>query len=684
MKLIPDFVSRWFNPQSTTEKRFHPSQDPPSWFVDFIAGASAAGVRVTPDTAMTFAAVYAAVTRIAETLATLPLPIYKNIKDGRERDTEHPLYEKLQLRANPEQTAAQFREMMAGHVLLRGRAFAEIVRHKGGPLDGEIKELWPLHPDRVRKIRVGKQHWFMVQLPGGGEARLHPDQILYHENFGGLSPIKLHARSIGLGIGAEEFGAKFFEQGARISGVLTHPGVLDDKAHTNILESFRKAQEGLKNANRIAILEEGLKWQQIGIAPDEAQYLATHKVKKNDVATIFKIPPHLIGDMEHATFSNIEAQGIEYAKFTILPWAKKFEQDFTVSLLLPSQRKTHFIEYVLDGLMRGDIKTRYDSYAVGRQWGWLSANEVRRFENMNSMGPQGDIYLVPVNMVNAQTVVSGEDPQDPGDEDPEDDLDDEGRQAPARRQAPHRAAARGLARRRKIQNSFARLFAEAEGRIVRREVNDLLPKLKKILGQRNVGDAEAAIETFYDDHRKFVIPRLAPVVSTLMEAIAEASSEEIGAHPVRREDLARFSSDYTSSLANRHVSSSRNQLLKILRESNAENRDPLADLEDRLEEWEEKRPDKLARRERTQAGNAAAKFAFAASGVQALRWRTVGKNCPYCDDLDGKEVSVTSFFVEKNTTVNPEGVEPFKTKINVGHAPLHAGCDCGIEPVIRA
>jgi len=360
---------------------------------------TAAGVRVTPTRAMQFSAVFACVRVLSETIASLPLHLYRRQNDRKSRAPDHPLYGILHDQPNPIMTSFEFREVMQGHVALRGNAYAEIVRGN----DGEVKELWPIHPDHVRIYVDGWQVYYVIRAKDGTET-VWPSRDILHlrglssDGIRGLSPIMTVMEAVGLGLAAEEYGARFFQNDARPSVVLKHPGKLGEEAASNLRKSWKEAHAGSARAHRVAVLEEGMSIEKIGISPEEAQFLETRKFQVSEIARIFRVPPHMIGDLEKATYSNVEQQAIDFVVHTIRPWLVKWEQAISKSLLTEQERREYFAEFMVDGLLRGDANSRWQAYATAIQWGVMSPNEVRDRENMNPR-PGGDAYLTPLNFV---------------------------------------------------------------------------------------------------------------------------------------------------------------------------------------------------------------------------------------------------------------------------------------------
>lgn len=375
----------------------------------FLMGPTAAGKSVNERSAMQLTAVYACVRILAEGIAGLPLHLYKCGKNGsREKVVDHPLYFLLHDEPNPEMTSFVFRETLMTHLLLWGNAYAQIIRDGRGV----VVALYPLMPDRMRVDRdENGQIYYRYQLRADeshlekpGTVDLSPKDVLHIPalGFDGLvrySPIAMARNSIGMAIACEDFGASFFRNGAAPSGVLEHPGVL--KNPEKLRDAWEAQYGGSRNSGRVAVLEEGMKFNPIAIPPEQAQFLETRKFQVDEIACIFHVPPHMIGDLERSTFSNIEQQSLEFVKYTLNPWVCRWEQALTRSLLSPKEKREYSIKFNVDGLLRGDYQSRMNGYAVGRQNGWMSANDIRELENMDKISEEqgGDLYLVNGNMI---------------------------------------------------------------------------------------------------------------------------------------------------------------------------------------------------------------------------------------------------------------------------------------------
>lgn len=388
--------------------------NPSSWLSDmFGKSETSSGTTINEQNAMDNTAVHAAQKVIFETIASLPLMMYKRTDEGKERAGNSHLYTLLHDQPNEEMTAFTFRELMQHHLLTWGNAFAEKV------IDGAGRTiaLWPLDPSQTiveRNPRTQKLEYTTI-TPDGQAFKLPRDRVFHIPGLGdglvGKSPIKMHKEAIGLAKATEEFGSRFFGQGATPSGIVEYPGALDDEAYERFKNDVRDAHSGLSKSHKLMILEQGLKYHQVGIPPEDAQFLETRKFQTTEIARIYRVPPHMIGDLEKATFSNIENQSIEFVVHTIRPWLVRWEQAIRMQLISSSYKRTHFAEFNVDGLLRGDTKSRYDAYAIARQNGWMSSNDIRSLENQNPIPKDqgGDEYMVNGNMIPINKAIKGGD-----------------------------------------------------------------------------------------------------------------------------------------------------------------------------------------------------------------------------------------------------------------------------------
>ena len=367
----------------------------------FYFGTSGSGKAVNANTAIQLSTVYACVRVISETVASLPLGVYEATNAGNRKATEHPLYKLLHDEPNTEMTSFILREVMLGHLLLWGNSYCQIIRTGRNKITG----LYPLLPDKMTVDRDKNGALIYTYSTASGQTVvLAPEDVLHIPGLGfdgvmGYSPIALEKNAIGLGIASEEYGSKFFSNGARPSGILTHPNTV--KNPKALRESWNAAYGGSSNANRVAILEEGMRFEPIAIPNNEAQFLETRKFQVDEICRIFRVPPHLVGNLEHATFSNIEHQSIDFAVHTIRPWLVRIEQSMNRALFSEQEKERFYVQFNIDGLMRGDYKSRMEGYAIGINNGFMCPNDIRSLENMNPIPAEegGNAFLVNGNML---------------------------------------------------------------------------------------------------------------------------------------------------------------------------------------------------------------------------------------------------------------------------------------------
>jgi HK97 family phage portal protein len=342
-----------------------------------------AGERVTPETSMQLTAVMACVRVLADNIGSLPVPVYrKNDDDGREKISDNSV--SMLLKApNDYQTGMEWKSTMAAHVVLRGNAYSIITWSGTDPV-----ELAPIHPDRmtVERLKDGSLRYKVMNPFDGSETKYSQDRVLHipglsFDGMKGINPIEYCASTLGLSLAAEKFGGSFFANGANAGAVLTTPVRLSKDAVNNIRHQIEQNHSGAWKANRVLILQEDLKWNQMSVPPDQAQFLETRKFQVTDIARMFGVPPHMIGDLERATFSNIEEQGMNFVTYSLRPWFVRFEQQFNKKLLLDDPNL--YCEFLADALQRGNQKSRFESYSLALASRWMTPNEVRKKENMD-------------------------------------------------------------------------------------------------------------------------------------------------------------------------------------------------------------------------------------------------------------------------------------------------------------
>lgn len=362
------------------------------------------GINVTPDVAMTVTAFYAAIRFHAFAVASLPKILYQRTKDGKRRAFEQNLYSLLHDIPNPEMTAFDLSATLDSHVMIRGNGLAELEYDD----TGAIKYIWPLRPDKVEMVRNENYELrYLYTLPENlnSEKRvLRPEQVLHlrglsNDGRWGYAPITMMRNAVALAKATEEYGGAYFGNNAEPGVVLQHPKTLKDEAHKRIKESWEQSHMGLNQSHRMAILEEGMTVEKIGLSPEDSQFLQTRQFQVYEISRMTDVPPSMIFELTNANFSTLEQMTLDFVVHHLRPVLVANEQQMNRSLLLKRERDAgFFVEYLLDGLLRGDLQTRYNAYAIGKQNGWLNTNKILALENMNTIGPKGDVYTVPLNM----------------------------------------------------------------------------------------------------------------------------------------------------------------------------------------------------------------------------------------------------------------------------------------------
>lgn len=365
-----------------------------------LSNMSAAGISVTPDTAMRASAVFSCVRVLSETMASLPLILYRRLPDGgRERATDHRLYSVLGRRPNAIQTRFEWMEQSTAHINLRGAAYSKIIGDRRGNV-----QLIPLHPTRVtpRILDSGKLAFEYMPVNGVKEILLQDEVLrvpfMVLDGVTPLSVIGAQRETIGASLALQDYGSKFFANDARPSMWIEFPGKFKDvDAAREFRKSFQEGQTG-ENRHKAAVMEQGMKIHELGISNEDAQFLETKNALRSEIAGMFRMQPHLIGDLSKSTNNNIEQQSLEFVMYTMSPWVQRFEQAMSRDLLREDEQEEYFFEFLVDGLLRGDSKSRSQLYKDAIFAGWMSRNEVRAKENLNKA--EGlDEYIAPVNYV---------------------------------------------------------------------------------------------------------------------------------------------------------------------------------------------------------------------------------------------------------------------------------------------
>lgn len=543
---------------------------PEKWLVDWFSGGgieTSAGVRVTSATAMYNVAVYACINILSRTVGSLPLILYRRLPSGgKEKARKHPVYKLMRYMPNPEMTAMRYRSTGQGHLAAWGNSYSYVDWSLGGRDAGYPKAIWPLRPDRVQVDRINGVLKY-TYMPGSddkqdsGSFEIPRGYMMHIPGFGydgimGYSPITLAREAIGLGLATEQFGARFFGTGTHPGIIVEHPDKLSKDTFDNLKKSLTDTYSGLGQSHRLMLLEDGMKFNKIVIDPKDSQFLETRKFQLNEISRLFLVPPHMIADLDRATFSNIEEQGIEFVVHTMRPWFVLWEEELGRCLLREDEREEYFFEFDVDALLRGNTEMRYAAYAQGKQWGWLSTNDIRSRENLNPVDG-GDLYMVPLNMIPAQDIGTPKEPTGPKEHN-------------------------SMIYRKRLEGAFQGVFADAAGRVIRKETKAIRQALKKFEGD----SLQAFLVDFYRDMPGYIIRQMLPAFSSYSDAILGMESE------LRGIELDEFKSkaeqhirELLASFAGDHVESSLGQIREAITGGRCE---------ERLAQWEQERAGEVA------------------------------------------------------------------------------------------
>ncbi|HUX02814.1 MAG TPA: phage portal protein [Phycisphaerae bacterium] len=521
--------------------------NPAQWFIDWATGGgpTASGISVNEDSALKLSTVYACTYAIASDVAKLPLLVYRRLATGgKERAESHPAYWRLHVQPNPQMTAISMRSAMTAHMLNWGNAYAWI-EWSGS---GNLLYLWPLRPDRVKPFRREGRIWYEVKYFDDVEhtlvSTIHDAEDILHvpglgfDGLTGYSVIQYAKESIGTAKAAERFGARFFGNGARPGGVLEHPGALSDQARANLRISWDRLHQGPDNAQRMAILEEGMKYNPISVNPDDAQFIETRQFSVSEVCRWYRMPPRKVGDTTRAQgWSTLEASNTEYVQDTLLPWLIRWEQAINVRIFGERAQGRIFAEHLVEGLLRGDTTSRASFYASGITNGWLTRNEVRELENRNPL-PGLDEPLTPVAAAKKdEDKPPDDDKPKPGDKPfPPDDEDEDDRGAP---HAP--------ADMRTVAAAWRPVWEDTARRMIRKECNAISRAFNRNPQPSAFMDWA---RKWYADHEPAFRVAFAPAVDGLGEAVMAAAGR--GTDSV---ELAERMGTFTADLAARHCAS---------------------------------------------------------------------------------------------------------------------------------
>jgi HK97 family phage portal protein len=652
--------------------------------------ATIAGPAVNEQSSLGHSTVYACVRFLANTLGAMPLQLMERTEDGRGRRVarQHPSYELFARRPNERQTKFQAIQFLAMSYFLRGNAIAM----KQSRPDGTALAYYPLRWDHISPQLVDDQMVYLWQPTRAPDRPFLRDQVTHITGLStdgvlGLSPIAVQREAIGHGLAMQEYGARFFTNAATPSGILKHPGKLggDDEERRAAIDRLRTQWEQthgqLEHAHRVAIFEEGMEFEQVGMAPRDAEYLEGRKFNRTDVAGWFGVPLHLIGDHERGDFS-IDTLSREFVYYHLQPHLVNFESQLARDLLTPSERETLYLRFNPNALLRGKPDERAAYYNQGIMGGWLIRNEARDREELEPK--EGlDAPLVPLNMASIDpktgitTTIQLGAAGTPG-----------GIPTPPAASPPAQRTARDADARARLAATFVPTVEDLVGRLLRAELRELEKLVTAHFGPPDeIERSTPAMDVFMDgaerfhdpdaSFRRFMLQQIRPVTESLGTAVFDLAEHQVG-RTADRAGFALFLDELARTFAARYAVASLSSLGAAV---NAAPEAPAAAARAAFGIWRDERPARVAHKETVFESRAATKEAYRRSGYTRLRWRSRGETCPFCKGMDGKVVAIEGgSFASADEEIVYEGRKPLKPRSNITHPPLHRGCDCEIEP----
>lgn len=670
-----------------------PGDDPTweRWFGNY-SPPVAAKIDVDEHTAYNFSVFWCGVQMIAGTLASLPLPTYQRVaKGGRKPASDYPLYQLLHTQPNPFMTSYSFRETLQAHVLTWGNGYALIQRASAG---GMPTAIMPLDPARMAvKWDKNTQALYYEYSPHEGAVIPYgPDEIFHVRGLGfngviGYSLVQMARESLGVGLAMEKYQASFYGNAGVPSGGIKIPGDLSQKGREALRRTLTEEHVDWKNKRRPMILEGGTEWQTFSVPQEDAQFLESRRFSVEEFARWFKLPVHLLREMTNSSVrANIEQESLEFVLYTMRDWAVRWEQEIVRQLIPLADRETYFAEFNFDGLLRGDSATRADIYMKGVQTGRYTINEILQLENVNPIGPEGDYRFVPMNLTRLQE--EEEEPDEPDDKEPEEEPEEEPEKEPDEEQEPDEEpeedegrslrskSANTLDQRLRVASSYERLFVDAAGRTVRKEVKAGRQAVKKHLPLGKIEALGTWFTDFYDRQIGETQRGIGPVVAALLESLYDVLARHFNGSEQMPEPLFAFVHDYALGAGRRHASNSLNQLNALLRDT------PPLELQEaldrRLKDWGERRAERAGTLEWNQAVNALSLEIFRGLGVRNKRWVFRCSPGNPCESLGKRIVLVDELFVHKGEDL-PMASKTYIVMRDRLHPPLRDGCICQIE-----
>lgn len=628
-------------------------------------GPTKSGVRVNEETAMKYLIVFSCISLVAGDLGSLPLILYETGKDGsKKRATGERLYDVLHNQPNKNTDSMHWRETGQNHLMSWGNYYSEIKR---APRTGEVTELIQIPKPGIVSVKTNRKGiYYEWNDPITGKKQQRAKRNMFHvAGFGGngivgMSVIANAREAIALGLAAQDYGSLFFGQGISPSGVFEMDGVLGDN-EKHLAADLKQQYSGLGKSHKAMLLQKGMKYKPITIPMDDAQFLKTRNHQDLDICGMYKVPPHKVAiHGANSNNNNLEQENGSYVSQCLRPWFVRWEQAMNMQLLTPEQRaRGLYTEILAEGLLRGDSEARSAYYDSMWSKGAMSANDINRIENRNPVDG-GDQYFVPLNFIPSDQAADFV-KQDDGTSTEEKSL----------RMKEYRAKA-SIGLRDRIARQYRPLFFRAAQDIVNRESIAVKKEVKKQQKNRANGEMQKWLDDFYRSFPAYIQRKIGPVIRSFSEAIQAASAEEMGQDVGIDDDLEQLIEEYTELYAERHSSSSLGQLTQQLETD-------LDALVVRVDEWEERRPDKIAENETVRNSSYIYQMVAFSAGLTTVLRNRGPKTCPFCRTLNGKKVSRGGApLVKDGEELEGKNTdqEPMLIRGNKFHTPIHQGCDC--------
>ncbi len=633
-----------------------------------------AGVGIDKDSALSLPAVYNAIRVLSETAASLPLELFRRTGPReKERATDHPLYNLVKNEPNGNQTSTAWRESLFANLHGWGNGFSKISFFRGMPakiehVKAENTKVFEKAGTGNKAFKAGAGTGDSENFPRGRFLHVH---LYSYDGLAGLSPIAKARQSLGLAKAGRDFQARFFKDDGTPGGAIETEQKLDQEAKDLVKKDWKNKFTGEEGWHEPAVLDMGMDWKEISIPQRDAQFIETQDFSVREIARMFNIQPHLIKDLDDATFSNIDTQSLEFVKFSLRPILVKFEQELNRKLIPEEEKGELFFEHQLQGLLRGDVEARSEFYRTGISNGFFTPNEVRSFENLNPIDG-GDKLFLQNNML--AIAEEGTDPDDLSAE--QDDAEDaRDRAEMMKREGDKTIEVRNANQKSQIKQDFQPTFIDAAERIIRRETSDILDIARSTLPQDRQG-FEDRLDEFLEDHTEFFREQFIPPSQTLVSQIIPILEDEAGQSLENFDEEEEIITTLDGS-AEAHANEVRDRTLETIQ--TPEGRDePIAAIEERFNDRRRERPEGVGKREASEVAGSVELAAFTFAGISRKIWVDApDDSCPACRNLNGVVVEINARFAQAGEDITGEGWTPTSS---VQRPPLHTGCTCSIQP----